>query len=171
MVIVSLIVASGPDGVIGDGRRMPWHLPADLKRFRAITWGKPIVMGRKTFESIGRPLPGRTNIVLSRREGFAPPGCRVARSLDEAMTIAAEGGDEVMVIGGGEVYAQALPRADRVYLTLVEGEFEGPVRFPLEALDAPGWRVVREESFPADERNPYPHQFRILERGEGRGST
>jgi dihydrofolate reductase len=174
-MLVSLIVAMDETGLIGVEGRLPWHLPADLRRFRACTWGKPIILGRRTFESIGKSLPGRLNIVLTRDAAYSPPGCRVVRTLDEALTVAAEhlasvGGDEAVVIGGGQVYAEALRRCDRVYLTVVEGTFRGNTYFPVEVLRE-GWRPVREpERYPADEKNPYPHSFQVLERVVGKAS-
>ncbi len=169
-MIVSLIAAVDLHGLIGDGAGLPWHLPRDLRRFRACTLGKPVIMGRTTYASLGRPLPQRYNIVLSREEGFNAPGCAVARSLDEALMIAggyraAAGTDEVMIIGGGSVYAQALPRGDRLYLTVVHGRFAGATYFPVRELLRQWWRPVREpEVCPADEKNAYAHSFGVLER-------
>src|SRR5690242_15834273 len=124
-MLVSIIAALDRRGLIGAEAGLPWHLPGDLRRFRTITWGKPIIMGRTTFELIGKPLPGRVNIVLSRSPVYSPPGCRVARTLQEALSLAedclaASGGNEVMIIGGGKVYAEAIERWDRLYLTVVE---------------------------------------------------
>jgi dihydrofolate reductase len=165
---VSIIVAADENGTIGDETGIPWHLPADLKRFRKLTMGKPILMGRTTHEHIGRPLPGRTNIVLSRREGFDAPGCAVARELPSALGLAeATGAEEAMIIGGGALYREALPLAETVYLTKVAGRFPGTVRFPIEALDAPGWVVEHSETVPADEANPIPTEFMILRRQRG----
>jgi dihydrofolate reductase len=164
-MIVSFLVAMDRRLVIGDEKGLPWHLPADLKRFRRLTLGKPIIMGRTTFEHIGRPLDQRTNIVLSRRPDFKPEGVLVARSLEEAFRSA---GDvpEVVVIGGAEVFREAFPMANRVYLTFVEGEFPGTVYFPADfPPDPPGyvWEQTHYEEHPADEKNPYPHNFRVLE--------
>jgi dihydrofolate reductase len=173
-MLVSLITAMDCRGLIGNETGLPWHLPRDLRRFRACTWGKPILMGRRTFESIGKPLPGRFSIVLSQAPDFTAPGCRVTRTFQEAVSIAEEylrstAGNEVMVIGGGKVYAEALPRCDRLYLTLVEGEFAGNTYFPIRELLCQSWRLAGEpESCPADEKNPYPHTFCIIERaGDG----
>jgi dihydrofolate reductase len=169
-MIVSLIAAMDLHGLIGDGAGLPWHLPRDLRRFRACTLGKPVVMGRKTYASLGRPLPQRYNIVLSRDEGYDAPGCVVARTLDEALKIAggylaAAGSDEVMIIGGGSVYAQALPRGTRLYLTVVHGRFAGATYFPVRELLRQRWRPAREpEVCPADEKNAYAHSFFVLER-------
>jgi dihydrofolate reductase len=168
-MLVSLIAAIDRRGLIGAEAGLPWHLPNDLRRFRTITWGKPIVMGRTTFELIGKPLPGRVNIVLSRSPQYSPPGCRVARTLEEALAIAesclAETGGEALIIGGGKVYAEALPYCDRLYLTIVEGDFQGNTYFPIEELLRQSWRPVSEpETHAADEKNRYPHSFHILER-------
>jgi dihydrofolate reductase len=168
-VSVSLIAAMTRDGLIGDGRRLPWHLPRDLRRFRRLTLGKPVIMGRRTFESLGRPLDGRRNIVLTRRPDFRPEGVAVARSLAEALELARmsapEGPErEIMVIGGAEVYREALPLCDRLYLTIVEGKFEGSAYFPIKPDDLSGWQLVHDESFPADPINPYGHQFLTFER-------
>jgi dihydrofolate reductase len=128
-VIVSLIAAMARNRVIGRGNGLPWHLPADLRRFRDLTLGHTIVMGRKTYESIGAPLPGRRIIVITRQERYAPPGCLVAHSLEEALA-SADGEDELFICGGGELYAEALPLAERLYLTVVELEVEGDTFFP-----------------------------------------
>ncbi len=131
-MLISIVAALDESGLIGAGKRLPWRLRGDMRRFRRITMGKPLLMGRRTFESIGRPLDGRTNIVLSRRAGYESPGCRVATSFEGALTVARADGatPELMVIGGAEVYALALPVADRLYLTRVQGRFEGDVYFP-----------------------------------------
>jgi dihydrofolate reductase len=167
---VSIIAAMDQHGLIGDEAGLPWHLPRDLRRFRALTWGKPLIMGRTTFDLIGRPLPGRFSIILSHNPAYSPEGCRVARSFAEALTIAEDYcagtvGDEVMVIGGGKVYAEALPRWDRCYLTIVEGEFTGSTYFPIGELLRQSWRPVAEpEMWPAEEKNRYSHSFHVIER-------
>jgi dihydrofolate reductase len=174
---ISIIAAIDRHGLIGTEAGLPWHLPADLKRFRALTWGKPILMGRTTHERIGRPLPGRLNIVLTRDLLYEAPGCRVAASYADALVVAADhlaeaGGDEVMVIGGGKVYAEAIHHWDRLYLTVVEGEFKGTAYFPLRELLGQRWRPVGElELHPADAKNPHPHSFHILERVGDRAVT
>ncbi|AOU97174.1 hypothetical protein BI364_03410 [Acidihalobacter yilgarnensis] len=157
--IVSLVFAVARNGVIGRDNDLPWRLPDDLKRFKAITLGKPVVMGRKTFESIGRPLPGRENRVITRQPGFEAPGCRVFANLEEALTGPE---DEVMVIGGGQIYAEALPLAGRLYLTEVEVEVEGDAHFP--EIDPTEWREVSREAHAPDERHAYAFVFRVLER-------
>jgi dihydrofolate reductase len=128
---LSLIVAMAKNRVIGAKNKLPWRIPEDLKRFREITLGHPVIMGRKTWESIGRPLPGRSNIVVSRQPGFSAEGVTVVGSLDAAIdSAAASGSDEIFVIGGGEIYRQALSRADRIYLTLLERDVDGDAFFP-----------------------------------------
>jgi dihydrofolate reductase len=126
---LSVIVARAANGVIGNKGGLPWHIPNDLKHFKSLTMGHPIIMGRKTWESIGRPLPGRRNIVVSRQDSFAAPGAQVVTSLQAAMD-ACRGEVEVFVIGGEQLYRQALPRADRLYLTEIGREFEGDTKFP-----------------------------------------
>jgi dihydrofolate reductase len=157
--IVSLVVAVARNGVIGRDNDLPWRLPDDLKHFKAITLGKPVVMGRKTFESIGRPLPGRENRVVSHRSGFEAPGCRVFASLEEALSGPEP---EVMVIGGGQIYTAALPLAQRLYITEVDAEVDGDAKFP--GIDPEGWREVSCEAHGADERHAHALRFRLLER-------
>lgn len=151
----------GRNGVIGRGGTLPWRLSSDLKRFKAITMGKPILMGRRTHESIGRPLPGRENIVITRNRDYAAPGCTVVHSLEEALR-AAGSAPEVMVVGGAELYREALPLCGRMYVTEVEDSGEGDTHFP--AFRREEWRTVHEEAVPADERNEFPSRFLILER-------
>lgn len=158
---MTLIVAVSENDVIGRQGGMPWHLPEELARFRRLTMGKPIVMGRATHDAIGRPLPGRRNIVISRRPGLEIEGCEVARGPGEALELAADC-EEVMVIGGGQVYAQFLPRADRVELTRVHATVEGDTFFP--PLDPAEWRIVDEEAFPANDGRPLGFTCRTLER-------
>jgi len=158
---IALVAAVAENGVIGRAGGMPWHLPGDLGHFQRVTTGKPIVMGRKTFEAIGRPLPRRRNIVITRQPGYAPAGVETASSLDAALALAGEA-DEVMVIGGGELYREALPRAARVYLTRVHASVDGDTRFP--DLDPGEWRETAREERPADERHRYAFTFLTLER-------
>lgn len=163
---LSLIAAVSENGVIGRAGRMPWHLPADLAHFKRMTMGKPIVMGRHTFEAIGRPLPGRRNVVVSRRADFAAAGVDVAPDLAAALELGADA-HEIMVIGGGELYRAALPLAQRIYLTRVHANVEGDTRFP--ALSAGEWRETAREERPADKKNPWALSFVTLERtGAGR---
>jgi dihydrofolate reductase len=153
--------------VIGRGGQLPWRLSADLKRFKALTMGHHLIMGRRTFESIGRPLPGRTSIVLTRQpapqlaQNVRAPGVVTAASLDDALVLAI-GDDEVFVIGGAEVYAPALPRADRLYITWVDVDVEGDTFFP--ELDLAQWRLISEEAHPADAKNEYPIRFAVYDR-------
>lgn len=161
-VRVSLIAAVARNGVIGRDGDMPWRLSADLKYFKATTMGKPLIMGRRTYESIGRALPGRTNIVVTRSADFAAEGVEVAAGLDQALAVAGgDAADEVMVIGGGEIYAAALPRADRLYLTEIHMDATGDVCFP--AFDRAEWREVSRDDHPAEDDNP-AFSFVVLER-------
>lgn len=169
---IALVAAVARNGVIGAGGGLVWRISDDLKRFKKVTMGKPIVMGRKTFRSIGKALPGRGNIVVTRTREFSAPGVFVAPDLDKALTLAAEcaarsGAAEVCVIGGGEVYAQTIDRADRIYLTRVDAVVEGDVYFP--KLDSRQWRERRESVCEKNERNQYACEFVILDRRGGEG--
>lgn len=159
--MLSIIVAVADNGVIGSGNQLPWRLPDDLKRFKALSLGKPIVMGRKTFDSIGRPLPGRLNIVVSRRSGLAIPGCQVVTSIDDALA-AAQPAPEVVIVGGADIYRQILPRVRTIHLTRVHANVEGDVLFP--ELHQHEWREVVKEYHPADERHAHAFTFSTLER-------
>lgn len=159
-MVISLIAALAVDRVIGMENAMPWHLPADLAWFKRHTQGKPIVMGRNTFRSIGQPLPGRHNIVVSRRPGDDDRMTWVA-SLDEALAAAGEA-EEVMIIGGGSIYQQMLPKAHRLYLTHIDAEVEGDTHFPDYEPDE--WLSTFSEFHDADERNSHSYCFEILER-------
>jgi dihydrofolate reductase len=160
---VTLIVAMTDDGVIGIDGQLPWRLPEDLRRFKAATLGKPVVMGRKTFESIGRPLPQRHNIVLTRQVGFSArdPAVTVVTTLEAALQAA---GDvpEVMIIGGAEIYQLALPLAQRIILTRVHANVQGDTHF--SPLDPKAWRVASSETYAADEKHAYSMTFEDLER-------
>ena len=158
---ITLIAAMAKDRVIGVNNSLPWDLPADMKHFRAKTMGKPILMGRKTYDSIGRPLPGRKNIVVTRDSGLQIEGCEVVQSIDAALAAAGEV-EEVMVMGGASFYQQLLPRADRLVLTMIELEVEGDAWFP--AWEGTEWREVVREDHPADERNRWHYSFVELER-------
>lgn len=161
-MIISLIWAMADNSVIGIENRLPWKLPADMKWFRRHTLGKPIVMGRKTFESFGsRPLPDRTNIVITRDTDYQADGIVVAHSIDEALQAAGDA-DEVMIIGGASFYEQMLPRADRLYMTLVHAEFEGDAWFP--EFDLSSWHETLREEHAVDEKNAYACSFVILEK-------
>ncbi len=157
-----LIAALGRNRVIGKDNRLPWHLPDDLKRFKELTLGKPVIMGRKTFESLGKSLPGRVNIVLTRNLGFRARDCLVAHSVPEAVALAAEHGPEAFVIGGARVFEEFLPFADRLYLTVVEAELPGDTFFP--AFEHLGFREIERRRRPADERHAFPFTFLVLER-------
>jgi dihydrofolate reductase len=162
---VSLIAAVADNGVIGVAGEMPWRLSTDLRRFKRLTMGKPVVMGRKTFESIGKPLAGRVNIVVTRQPDFAAEGVVVASSLPEALEAArAQVGEdgEVMVIGGGEVYAAAIGQADRLYITHVAASPDGDARFP--PIDAAVWRVRSREPAPAGEKDSAASTFVVYDR-------
>jgi dihydrofolate reductase len=167
---ISIIAAMDERRLIGRANALPWRLPADLRHFKALTLGKPIIMGRKTFESIGRPLPGRTNIVMTRDVGYAPEGVLIARTLNDALEAAREvaGEDgEAMIAGGANVYFQFLPRADRMYLTQVHGPFEGDAWFP--AYDRRDWGVIHQEHHPADDKNNSAYSFVTLQRRHAHG--
>lgn len=158
---IALIAALAQNRVIGRGNDLPWRLPADLRRFRSLTLGKPVIMGRHTFESLGRPLPERDNIVITRNPDYAAPGCQVTHGLDQALA-AAGGAQEAMIIGGANVYAQALPLVDRMYLTVVHAWVLGDARFP--AYPEAEWRLVESSRRAADATNPYACSFLCLER-------
>ena len=165
-MILSVIVAMAQNRVIGLNNQMPWHLPADLAWFKKNTLNKPVIMGRKTFESIGRPLPNRHNIVISRQiESSDNKISNVSwvKSIDEAISLAQkQQPDEVFIIGGGNIYKQVLPLIDRLYLTHIDAELQGDTYFP-DYL--PGqWQVIYQEDHQADEKNSYPYQFKILQR-------
>ncbi len=171
-MIVSFLAAVDRNLVLGDEKGIPWHLPADLKRFRKLTLGKPIIMGRTTFEHIGRPLDKRTNIVLSRNPDYRPDGVLVARSIEDALRLA---GDvpEAVVIGGGDVFRAALPYVNRMYLTFVDGQFRGTAFFPAEIPTPAGfeWREAERMAYPADEKHQHPHHYVMVERVESPGSV
>jgi dihydrofolate reductase len=158
---LSIIVAMDRNGVIGRAGGLPWHLPADLQHFKRITMGKSIIMGRRTHASIGRALPGRDNIVVTSDPHYAAPGCRIARTLAEAVAMAAPA-QEALVIGGAALYREALPLATRLYLTEVHAEVEGDVRFP--DFDRRAWREIARSDVPPDARNAYALSFTELVR-------
>lgn len=167
--IVAMLVAAADNDVIGMEGEMPWRLSTDLKRFKALTMGKPIIMGRKTFESLGKPLPGRSNIVVSRSRSFSQPGIDLASSVEEALGLAGkiagrDGVDEICVIGGGEIYRSAISMVDRIYLTRVHDTPEGDTY--LIAFDRNHWAVVEEKKIPAGEKDTSSSTFQILERIE-----
>jgi dihydrofolate reductase len=164
---LALIVAMAQNRVIGINNNLPWYLPNDLKYFKAVTMGKPVIMGRKTHESIGKPLPGRTNIVITRDASFQAAGCKIVHSLAEAIELAEnicliDGGDEVIVMGGAQIYELALADADRLYLTEVHAEIEGDAFFP--EVDKQYWQEVAREDYKAEGPNPYAYSFLALDR-------
>lgn len=167
MASLAVIVAVADNGVIGRNNALPWRIPADLQYFKRTTLGKPVIMGRKTFESIGRPLPGRANIVITRDAGYAADGVRVVGSLQDALALAGDialidGVDETVVIGGAEIYRLAVPVADRLYVTEVHAEVEGDALMP--AVDWTQWREVSRERCAAEDPNPYDYSFVVYER-------
>ncbi|WP_157015792.1 dihydrofolate reductase [Mesorhizobium xinjiangense] len=172
---VAIVVAAAENGVIGRDGGMPWRLSTDLKRFKALTTGHSVIMGRKTFDSIGKPLPNRVSIVVTRNRDWSAAGVSRASSLDEALAIAGgqmqPGGDEtVFVLGGGEIYREALPRADRVHFTHVLAEIDGDTIFP--QLDEAQWRLVAREDVPAGENDTFPTRYAVYERrNAAKGST
>jgi len=152
----------GLNRVIGIDNRLPWRLPAEMRNFRETTMGKPIIMGRKTHESIGRALPGRQNIVLTRNRTYESDGCMIVHSVQEALIVAE--GREVMVIGGAQLYKLFLPLADRIYLTLVETEFEGDSFFP--KIESRYWREISKETYEPDKKNQYKYSIVLYERNQ-----
>lgn len=163
-MIISMVAAMAANRVIGKDNKMPWHLPADLQHFKKVTMGKPVIMGRKTFESIGRTLPGRRNIIVSRSLPDDNKGAEWVESLQQAFSLLQQHA-EVMVIGGGEIYRQCLPLAQRLYLTEIELETDGDAYFP-DYHQAAQWHLSAELLRPADEHNRYNCRFITLERVE-----
>jgi dihydrofolate reductase len=162
-LIISLIVAMDEQRGIGHHGSLPWRLATDMKRFKAITMGHHLIMGRKTYETIRRPLPGRRMIIITRNKAYEADGCIITGSLDEALRLAEQGGEgEVLVIGGGEIYRRALPLVNKIYLTTVHAHVPADVFFPELKFDE--WREIRREEIPAGEKDSYPTTFRILER-------
>ncbi|MCH2558928.1 MAG: dihydrofolate reductase [Alcanivorax sp.] len=164
---LAMMAAKASNDVIGRDNKLPWYLPNDLKYFKQATLGKPIIMGRNTWESLKRPLPGRTNIVITRQRQYPAEGAKVVATLEQALELAEhvaliDGQDEVVVIGGAQIYALALPRADRLYLTEVHAEVPGDTYFP--AVDAAQWREIGREDFQAEGPNPYDYSFVVYER-------
>ena len=167
----SLIVAVADNGCIGINNALPWHLPEDLKYFRRVTMGKPVIMGRKTFDSIGKALPGRTNIVITHNRDYTREGIKVATSLQDALKVAEavaaiDGQDEVMVIGGAGIYALCLPKADRLYYTKVHAAVNGDAFFP--SVNWSEWKQVASEKHLAAGPNPYDYSFCVYDRARDR---
>jgi dihydrofolate reductase len=162
-MIISLLVAASENNVIGKNNKLPWYLPTDMKYFKNISWAMPVIMGRKTFESLGKPLDGRTNIVMTRNTGWKADGVSVVHGLDAGKKIAEEQDvKEIFIIGGAEVFKTSLPDANRVYLTRVHEKFEGDAFFPV--LDN-SWQMVKSHETQPDEKNAYALSFQVWERG------
>lgn len=161
---LSIIVAMDQKGVIGLNNALPWRLSADLKNFKAVTMGKPVIMGRKTWESIGKPLPGRDNVIITRNPSYRADGCIVCHSLEEALQRYANV-PEVVIIGGHDIFQSALARTDVLYLTDVHADVEGDTWFPV--FDRTEWHQLSQQDFAADEKNQYPFTFSVLERKHG----
>lgn len=160
--MISAIVAVAKNGIIGKEGGIPWYLPADLTHFKQITMGHPIIMGRATHESIGKALPGRTNIVLTHDSNYKAEGCRVVQSIDKAIELAKSLDDkEIFIIGGEQIYNQAMSELDRIYMTAVDADIKGDKIFQ---YDDSGWEQVAVEKHSPDDKNPYPYEFQILER-------
>jgi dihydrofolate reductase len=159
--MLSIIVAVANNGVIGSGNQLPWRLPDDLKRFKALSLGKPVVMGRKTYDSIGQPLPGRLNIIVSRQRDLQIAGCQVVSSVAEAIA-AAGSAPEIVIVGGADIYRQVLPQVATIHLTRVHADIPGDVLFPKLAENE--WREVATEYHPADERHAHAFTFSTLAR-------
>lgn len=160
--MISLIWAMDENRVIGLHNELPWRLPEDLKFFKRVTMGHPIAMGRKTYESIGKPLPGRENIVITRDESFQPEGCVILNSIHELFEYAGQKDEEVFVIGGAEIFKEVLPRADRLYLTIIHEQFEGDTYFPVFDIDK--WQLQTRGKGLKDQKNPYDYEFLIYNR-------
>ncbi|NGQ94663.1 dihydrofolate reductase [Brevibacillus sp. SYP-B805] len=166
--MISLIVAMDQNRLIGRNNGLPWRLPADLQYFKRVTSGKTVIMGRKTYESIGRPLPNRRNIILTTRKDFRPAGCTTYDSVDELMARLPQE-EEAFVIGGAEIYRLFLPFADRMYITLIDHAFTGDAYFP--SYDESEWRLISSEPGTQNEENPYPYRFTVWERVKQAGQS
>lgn len=161
--MISILVAMDKDGLIGKDNDLPWRLPNDLKYFKQLTTKHTILMGRKTYESIGRPLPNRTNVVLTRNKDFQPEGCKVVHSVEEVQKLFKEDtNDEVFVIGGSDIFKLLLPFTDRLYITRIDESFEGDTFFP--EIDFDNWNLVSKEQGEKDENNPYDYYFCIYDK-------
>ena len=160
--MISIVVAIADNNVIGKDNQLIWHLPADLRHFKQKTMGHPMIMGRKTFESIGKPLPGRTTIIVTRQQDYSAAGCIVTNSVQEAIEKARELDEQVSIVGGAEIYRQALPFVDHLYLTRVHHTFDGDTFFP--ELNEAEWEQISAEAHAPDEKNKYPYTFLELRR-------
>ena len=162
-MLISFVVAAGTNNVIGKNGKLPWNLPNDLRYFKNVTWAMPVIMGRKSFESLGKPLAGRKNIIITRQKNYHPEGAVAVQSLKDALFVANEMDvKEVFVIGGGEIFKMAWEKANRIYLTRVKMEMEGDTYFP--AIDPKEWKLISQKDFEADEKNAYAHSFQVWER-------
>ncbi len=162
-MIICLVVAAASNNAIGKDGSMPWHLPNDMKHFKNVTWGMPVIMGRKTFESLGKVLPGRRNIVISRQDDWNADGAIVVKSIEEALNKAIEtDAKEIMVIGGGEIYKLLFQQAKRIYMTRVDAEPEGDTFFP--SIDLNEWKLVSQKNHEADAKNAFNYSFQTWER-------
>jgi dihydrofolate reductase len=160
---LSLLLAVSENNVIGRDNKLPWHLPDDLKYFKNLTWGMPILMGRKTFDSIGKPLPGRKSIVVTRNRDWQHEGVEIVYSINDAVNKAGNfGAKEIFVIGGAEIFSEALPAANKIYLTRIHQEFEGDVFF--SPINHHEWRLISSRFCTADEKNAYDHTYQVWER-------
>ncbi|RFZ85554.1 dihydrofolate reductase [Mucilaginibacter terrenus] len=159
-MIISIVVAIAENHAIGKNNQLLWHMPNDLKHFKEVTSGRSIIMGRKTYESVGKPLPKRRNIIVTRQD-IEIPGCEVVKSIDEGIALC-KGEDEVFIGGGAEIYRQAMDKTDRIYLTIVHQAFEADTFFP--EIDYTQWTETSRENFSADEKNPHPYSFIQLDR-------
>ncbi|MDR4888608.1 dihydrofolate reductase [Fredinandcohnia sp. QZ13] len=160
--MISLLLAMDKNQLIGKDNDLPWRLPADLAYFKRVTMGHPIIMGRKTYDSIGRPLPGRENIIVTRDTSYKAEGCKVIHSIDEIVKMSEETEQELFVIGGAEIFKEILPYSDRLYITEIDEEFEGDTYFP--AFDKAEWQVISKEKGIKDEKNPYEYTFLVYEK-------
>ena len=162
-MIISFIVAASENNVIGKDNKLPWCLPSDMRYFKNITWAMPVVMGRKTFESLGKPLKGRNNIVITRKTDWKPEGVEIVHSIDLAIIAATKmDAKEIFIIGGAEIFQSALPSADRIYLTRIHENFDGDAFFP--ELKQEEWKLVSSRDCEADEKNAQAHSFQVWER-------
>ena len=164
-MIISFIVAASTNNVIGKNNQLPWSLPNDMKFFKNITWAMPVLMGRKSFESLGKPLPGRLNVVITRQNNWKPEGATVVHSVEDAIKVATTADyNEAFIIGGGEIFKEAMPVADKIYLTRVDVNLEGDAFFPV--MNPKEWLMVSEQSFPTDEKHAYAYHFQLWERNK-----
>lgn len=158
--MISIIFAMDRNRLIGKNNSLPWHLPGDLAYFKKVTLGHAVIMGRKTYESIGRPLPGRRNVIVTRNQDYTADGCTICRSIGEALDLCSD--EEAFVIGGADIYSKFLPYADRLYITLIDQEFEGDTYFP--EIDYSVWKLVSRTMGEKNEKNPYTYSFLVYEK-------